>query len=315
MAPMGDRRSQARSAGAWSLTRQQHGVITRQQLLALGFSTKAIKHRLDTRRLHPIDRGIYAVGRAELTREGRWMAAVLVCGDGAVLSHRSAAALWNIGTEWRGQIDVSVRRRSGAMRKGICVHRRPSLSDRDLTTYKGIPVTGPVRTVIDNATELSARAVERMINEADKRDLIDPDSLRAALDGYAGEPGVRPLRALLDRDTFRLSDTELEVRFRSIAEEAGLPPPLTKQHLNGFEVDFYWPGLGLVVETDGLRYHRTPSTQSRDALRDQTHTAAGMTTLRFTHHQVKYEPDHVRAILSRTARNLKPVSPAPHTCS
>ncbi len=94
--------------------------------------------------------------------------------------------------------------------------------------------------------------------------------------------------------------------FRPIAEGAGLPPPLTKQWVNGFEVDFYWPDLGLVVETDGLRYHRTPSTQSRDALRDQTHTAAGLTTLRFTHYQVKYEPAHVRASSPPRHRNLQP---------
>jgi hypothetical protein len=170
----------------------------------------------------------------------------------------------------------------------------------------GIPVTTPVQTLIDVATELSLRRLERAVNEADKRDLVDPDSLRAALDGYTGEPGVKPLRALLGRDTFRLSDSDLEIFFRPIAEDAGLPPPLTKQHVNGFEVDFHWPDLNLVIETDGLRYHRTPSAQSRDALRDQTHTAAGLTTLRFTHHQIKHEPAHVRTILMRMARNLKP---------
>jgi len=235
------------------------------------------------------------------------MAAVLACGEGAVLSHRSAAALWGIGAERRGQIEVSVRRRSRARRAGIRVRSRPSLPARDVTTLAGIPVTTPTRTLIDLATEQPPRRLERAVNEADKRDLIDPDSLRAALDGYSGEPGVRPLRALLDRHTFRLSDDELEVLFRPIAADAGLPPPLTKQHVNGFEVDFFWPDLGLVVETDGWRYHRTASAQSRDALRDQTHTAAGMTTLRFSHHQITYEPAHVRRILSRTAANLQPV--------
>ena len=132
-----------------------------------------------------------------------------------------------------------------------------------------------------------------------------------ALDDYAGEPGVKPLRLLLDRHTFRLSDSDLEIYFRPIAKDAGLPPPLTKQWVNGFEVDFYWPDLGLVVETDGWRYHRTPATQARDALRDQTHTAAGLTPLRFSHYQVKYEPTHVCRILAKTARKLKPACPAP----
>ena len=144
-----------------------------------------------------------------------------------------------------------------------------------------------------------------MVNEADKLDLIDPEALRAALDDRAGEPGVPALRTLLDRDTFRLSDAELEVLFRPIAAAAGLPMPETKQIVNGYEVDFYWLDLGLVVETDGLRYHRTPAAQSKDARRDQTHTAAGLTPLRFSHYQVKYEPDYVRGVLSRTAANLQ----------
>jgi very-short-patch-repair endonuclease len=179
------------------------------------------------------------------------------------------------------------------------------LSEDDFTERQRIPVTTPVRTLIDQATELAPKRLERMVNEADKRDLIDPESLRRALDDHAGESGVRLLRALLDRQTFRLSDTELEVLFRPIAEQAGLPVPLTKKMVNGSEVDFYWPDLGLVVETDGWRYHRTASAQTRDALRDQTHTAVGLTPLRFSHHQVKYEPEHVLRILTRTAANLQ----------
>ncbi len=81
--------------------------------------------------------------------------------------------------------------------------------------------------------------------------------------------------------------------------------PLTKHVVNEFEVDFYWPDLGLVVETDGWRYHRTPSAQSRDALRFQTHVAADLTPLRFSHYQVKYESAHVRTILEQTAAHLR----------
>lgn len=239
------------------------------------------------------------------------MAAVLPCGEGAVLSHRSAAALWGIGTERRDRIDVSVRRRCKIRRSGIRARSRLSLPARDVCIHRRIPVTTPVCTLIDLATELSDRRLERSVNEADKRDLVDPETLRAAIEEHAGQPGAPRLRRLLGRDTFRLSDSHLELFFRPIAEQAGLPPPLTKQHVNGFEVDFHWPDLGLVVETDGLRYHRTPSAQSRDALRDQTHTASGLTTLRFSHHQIKYEPAHVRTILIKTARTLKPVRPAP----
>jgi very-short-patch-repair endonuclease len=232
------------------------------------------------------------------------MVAVLSCGPGGLLSHRSAAALWGIGTEHPGRVDVSVRRHCSLQRPGIRIRSRPLLSTARVGELLNIALTKPVQTLVDLATELSPHRLERAVNEADKRDLIDPESLRAELDEHAGEPGVRALRTLLDRQTFRLSDTELEVLFRPIATKAGLPTPLTKEMVNGFEVDFYWPDLGLVVETDGWRYHRTASAQTRDALRAQTHTAAGFTPLRFSHYQVKHEPEHVLRILSRTLANL-----------
>lgn len=294
----------ARSAEAWQLARDQHGVVSRRQLLGLGFSPAAIEHRLATGRLRPLRRGVYTVGLPRGDDEQRWMAAVLVCGDGAALSHRSAAALWGIGDERWGVIDVSRRLPSPRRIPGVRARRRPSLADTDLTRHRGIPVTTPARTILDLAAEIGLGKLERTVNEADKRDLIDPEALRAALDDYGGEPGVRALRGLLDRLTFRLSDTDLEVLFRPIAAAAGLPVPLTKQWVNGFEVDFYWPDLGLVVETDGLRYHRTASAQNRDLLRDQTHVAAGLTRLRFSHYQVKFEAPRVRTVLSATAARL-----------
>jgi hypothetical protein len=242
-------------------------------------------------------RGIYAVGWPQLTQKRRWMAAVLAGGDEAALSHRSAATLWEIGTERAGRIDVSVRRRCELRRPGLRIRGRPTLAPEDIWSRDDIPVTCPARTLVDMAIELGPVATERAVNDADKRDLIDPEALRLALDQYVGEPGVRPLRMLLDRLTFRLSDSDLEIFFRPIATAAKLPPPLSKQFVNGFEVDFFWPDLGLVVETDGLRYHRTPSAQARDALRDRTHVIAGMSPLRFTHYEIRYEPRRVRTAL------------------
>lgn len=168
-------------------------------------------------------------------------------------------------------------------------------------------MTSIVQTLVDLAVELPLRRVERAVNEADKRNLIDPEALRAALNDRAGDPGVPALRKLLDRLTFRLSDSDLEILFRPIATKAGLPLPLSKQVVNGWEVDFYWPDLGLVVETDGLRYHRTASTQTRDARRDRAHTLAGMTPLRFTHYEVRYEPGRVRSELRRIGATLTPI--------
>jgi very-short-patch-repair endonuclease len=116
---------------------------------------------------------------------------------------------------------------------------------------------------------------------------------------------VRILRTTLDRRTFTFTDTWLERRFLPIARAAGLPRPQTQVYVNGFKVDFYWPELGLVVETDGLRYHRTPAQQARDRVRDQAHAAAGLTPLRFTRAQINYEPAHVEVTLAAVARRLR----------
>jgi very-short-patch-repair endonuclease len=300
--------AQTSSSAVWKLAAAQHGVVSRRQLLKLGLSRRTIEHRLATRRLHRVMRGVYAIGRPELTRRGHWMAAVLSCEPAAVLSHRSAAALWGIGIEPAGRIEISVRALSYPRGPGVLAHRRPTLRPEDLDTSNGIPVTTPVRTLIDLATQLGKGSLERAINEADRLELVDPETLLAALDEYPGVPGVGPLRAILGERTFRLTDSELERRFLSLIAAAGMPTPVTGIRLNGFKVDFYWPDLGLVVETDGLRYHRTPGQQARDRLRDQAHTAAGLTPLRFTHAQVRFDAAHVRAILAETARRLRAVT-------
>jgi very-short-patch-repair endonuclease len=166
----------------------------------------------------------------------------------------------------------------------------------------GIAVTSPATTLIDIAAEMSVASFERALGKADQADLIDPPTLRATIDRTPRRPGLGIARERLDRRSFVLTDSELERRFVPIALRAGLGEPVTRTDVNGFRVDFFWPELGLVVETDGLRYHRTPAQQTRDRIRDQTHVAAGLTPLRFTHEQIRYEPDRVEAIL-RTVTN------------
>ena len=143
------------------------------------------------------------------------------------------------------------------------------------------------------------------MNEADKLDLLDPERLRRALDEMTGQPGVAVLRTLLDRRTFVLTDSELERNFLPVVRRVGLPLPETGLMLNGFEVDFFWPDLGLVIETDGLRYHRTPAQQARDRLRDQAHTAAGLTPLRFTHAQIRFEREYVIETVELVVERLR----------
>jgi very-short-patch-repair endonuclease len=236
------------------------------------------------------------------------MAAVLVCGGPgtAALSHSSAAGLLKIGVEQVAAIEVSKRSPDPIRVPGLCVHRRPALRDGWYGYCEGIPVTSPVQTLIDLATRHGRGAMERSINEADKLGLVRADDLRKELGDHAGEPGVARLRAILDRRTFRYTRTELERAFLPLVRQAGLALPRTSVHVTGHEVDFHFPELGLVVETDGLTYHRTPAEQAKDHERDQDHVAAGLTPLQFTHAQIKFEADRVVRTLRATASWLSP---------
>lgn len=250
------------------------------------------------------------------------MAAILACGgdvdrDGrvhldagrrsnpsVVLSHGSAAARFALGCEKAGRIEISTTLPSDRSVPGVELHRRPTLRPDSVSFYDGIPVTSPVQTLIDLAARHDQRTVERFVNEADRLRLVRTDALRKALDQHAGERGVERLRTILDRRTFRYTRTELERDFIPIAIAVGLPRPQTSIYVNGHEVDFYFPTLNLVIETDGLTYHRTPAQQAKDRERDQDHTAAGTPHLRFTHAQIKFEPDRVKRVLVATASRL-----------
>ena len=254
--------------------------------------------------LRSIWRGVYAVGLTEPTRRGRWMAAILACGTNAVLSHQSAAALWGIRPSGSALIAVCVPPCTFRRCSGIRINRR-ALPRADITRRDRIPVTAPARTLIDLGTVLTPEEVEAAINEADKLGLTDPESLRAVAEARRGCPGTRTIRSVLDRRTFRLTDSELERRFLRLVRRASLPMPRTGARVNGYRVDFYWPELKLVVETDGLRYHRTATQQSRDRIRDQAHTAAGFGVLRFTHSQVVLDAGRVVELLRSVAERQR----------
>jgi putative AbiEi antitoxin of type IV toxin-antitoxin system/uncharacterized protein DUF559 len=299
-------------SAAWALAQAQHWVISRTQLLALGYSAQGITHRIAKGRLRPIFRGVYAVDRPAESRHAWWMAAVLACGEGAALSHESAAALWRIRAVVGGPIDVSAPR--DRRHRGIRTHRR-LLTPRDVAHRHGIPVTSVVCTLIDIAPGLTRDELEGATSAADKFGLIDPEALRVELDGktYRHRHGLPKLRQALDRHTYVMTDTELERRFLPIARRVGLPLPLTQVYVNGYRVDFYFPDLGLVVEADSLRFHRTPAQQRRDRERDHAHAIAGLIPLRFTHAQIAFDPTYVREVLSAVARAARqtPRTPGP----
>jgi very-short-patch-repair endonuclease len=277
-------------------------VITRPELLARGLSPDAVKHCIRAGRLWPLWPGVYAIGTPEISKLGRWTGAVLASGDGAGLSHGHATEFWGLGKARTTQIEVSVPLHAHPRGRGIKVHRRKAF---ELTTRYGLRVTTPACTIVDMAPRLSRDALEGMIGQADLLGLITPVALREIAGRYRHRPGAPRVIATLDRRAFRLTRSKLERIFIPAASRAGYPLPLTRQWVNGYEVDFYWPDLGLVVETDGLTYHRTPAQQAEDRIRDQTHTASGLTSLRFTHEQVAYEREHVHRILAATRPRLR----------
>jgi very-short-patch-repair endonuclease len=261
-----------------------------------------IRRRLEGGQLHRLWAGVYAVGRPDVGRLGRFKAATLACGVDAQLSHASAADLWRIRKQADGPIDVAVPSASFPRRRGIRVHRRATLGPTRIV--KGIPVADPVAVLIDLATDLSTEEVEDAVNEADRLDLIRTHRLRPALDREPARPGVGRLKRILDAQTFSRAANALERRFLAIVRDAGLPPPETQRHLGRNRVDFFWPALGFVVETDSLRHHRTAAEQAVDLGRDQAHARAGLRSLRFTHSQVFHRPDQVRAVLTDAFAHL-----------
>jgi very-short-patch-repair endonuclease len=275
----------------WTIADDQHDVITHAQLAALDYSDPAIKHRVKRGRLHPIFRGVYAVGRKRLTQEGRWMAAVLAYGDDAALSHDSAAALWRLAKGPTDPIHVSVlsQRRS---RNGIVVHRRRELN---AVRRDGIRVTTPAQTLIDVAPIWPQSKLEQAIGEADLRGLVGLRALRTAAT-KAGRPGAA-FRSVIDRLTFRVTQSELERAFLRLLADAQLPMPDTQQRFGKTRVDFYWPEIRLVVDSDGAQFHANAVQQQADRKRDQAHIRAGRTPLRITHTQVFYEPAETAALL------------------
>jgi very-short-patch-repair endonuclease len=280
----------------WSVAREQHHAIATWQLHELGLDDDAVRHRVRIGRLFRIHQGIYAVGRRELTREGRWMADVLACGEDAALSDDSAANLYDIDKQEPPRTHVSIPLGRRCSRDGIVIHRRKEL---DTTTQRGIPTTTVAQTLIDVARTWPQSRVEAAINEADKRDLIHPEALRAEAE-KAGRQGA-VLRRILDRQTFCLTESELERRLLRIARVASLPKPETNIYVSGYKVDAYWPEFRLVVEADGGRFHRTASQQTRDRRRDQAHLASGLTPVRFTHAQLFYESGYCAATLRAIA--------------
>lgn len=294
--------SQSLRSQVLELARRQLGTVSRDQLLRLGLTKAAVEWALRSGRLHLTEwRGVYAVGRPQLDQFGRLRAALLTCGDDAVLVGDTAGGLWEIWNPRDRRIHLSVpavqQRRA---RKGIVVHRR-RLQARDITRQRGIPVTTPLRTVIDLSAGASRDDAERLVNAADARNLIRADTLRERLDHHLGEPGVPLLVEVLDRDTFVLTESEVERLALPLFEEAGLGRPHSQKRFGPYRVDFWFPDHNLVVECDSLRYHRTTIQQRRDLERDHMHLLERRRRLRLLHYHLKHGREYALTLLRRQA--------------
>jgi very-short-patch-repair endonuclease len=288
-------RTSAAERAIGALAERQHGVVSRAQLSELGLGAGAIDHRVRLGRLHPVHRGVYRIGL--LTRPGRWMAAVLACGPGAVLSHLAAAALWGIRQSGRIEVTTPASHRGP---KGVIVHRSP-LRDDERTTHRGIPTTTVPRTLLDLSAVVRRDDLRSALRQAEQLRLTDPLSLSDLVERYPRRPGLAAIRALLKEATIgaRVIRSELEERFQSFLLNAGLPLPQTNQLVEGFEVDCVWPDQRLIVELDGRAVHDTFHAFEQDRVRDRVLAAAGWHVIRVTWRQLHEEPQLVEADLRR----------------
>jgi very-short-patch-repair endonuclease len=257
---------------------RQHGVISVTQLASVGIHRRGVTRRVQAHRLHRIHRGVYAVGHGGLSQHGKWMAAVLACGEGAVLSHRSAAALWKLIASPPSLTDVTVPGNGGRQpRAGLKLHRSTTLLPSQTTPRFGIPVTKPARTL------------------EDLRRIVEPGEFAAAL--RQAQYRHLPIGERFEADRTR---SELEARFLALCRRHRLPSPEVNVRLGPFVVDFLWRSRRLIVEVDGWDSHRTRSAFEADRARDAYLATLGYKVLRFTWRQLAEDA----ATVIRTLRTL-----------
>lgn len=280
------------------LAEAQHGVVARRQLLELGLGAQVIGRRARAGRLVRLGRGVYALGHRALRPEGRWMAALLACGEDAVLSHRSAARLWGL-RPWGGDVEVTVPTHAGAKRRaGILLHRSNDLPPSSIACERGLPVTTPARTIVDLAGLVPPHHLRRAVERAEQLELFDLPAVERELAARSRRPGARALRALLaDAQAHELATTrsDPEAAFLQLCLDHDLPRPRVNRHDGTREVDFRWPAHGLLVEVDGWSTHRTRRAFADDRARDRAALAAGLRVARFPAAEVLAQPARVAA--------------------
>lgn len=288
------------------LAAQQHGVVSLGDLHDAGLGRGAIARRVSSGRLHPLHRGVYAVGHRKLTREGHWLAAVLACGDRALLSHVCAAAHYDLRSASPTRTDVMLASRAGRDRHPAIRFHRPRMPvpQAERAEHEAIPITSVSRTLLDIAPIVSPASLARAVERAVMLELFDLRAMQATLARHPRHAGAPRLQAALD--TYRpdvLTRSELEVAFLQLCARHAIPAPAVNALVEGLEVDFSWRAQRLVVETDTHRYHGTRAAFERDRARDARLALAGHRVLRFTDRQVSREPDQVAATVRGLLRS------------
>jgi very-short-patch-repair endonuclease/predicted transcriptional regulator of viral defense system len=288
-------------SGDWvvaELAARQHGVVSRRQLLEIGFGPDAIDYRLAAGRFHPVHRGVFSVGHSLISGKGLAMAAVLSSGPGAVLSHRSAAELWNLLAGSRRTMEVTDPGRSRRGRRGVIVHQTRRLAPEDVAAVEGIPVTSVARTLLDLAEVLPKHRLEQAMEQAERLALFDLIAIRELIDRSPGRRGANKLHTLLaDAVLEPMSRRELERRFLRFCLKEKLPQPAVNAVAAGYEVDCLWPEARLVVELDSREFHTTTAAFERDRERDAVLQVAGYRVIRVTWRRLKQEPEALAAQL------------------
>jgi hypothetical protein len=285
-----------------ALAARQHGVVSVAQLIELGFARGGIQNAVAAGRLHRRHQGVYAVGRRDLTPKGYRMAAVLVCGEGALISYAAAGALHGIRPSAAARIDVTVTRPSPISRPGIRVHRHLELTAADITEVDGIPVTSVARTLLDLAATVREDQLERACDQAVVIRVFDMREMEDLLWRSHGRRGVRRLRNVLARGDLgeNVPASGLEVRYRDLCAQAGLPKPeINRFVLLGDEyhkVDFLWRKQRVVIETDGGRYHSTGWQRARDQHRDTLLDRYGYGHARIAENTLHHHPNQAVGI-------------------
>lgn len=270
---------------------RQYGVITAKQLAAVGLGRSTITERMRSGRLHRIHRGVYAVGHRGLSLHGRFMAAVLACGDGAVLSHGSAAVLWDLLRPLDGPVHVSTPSTSGrSTRRGIHLHRAPSLAETS-PSPSSLPIRGGRgRSLLTtHRHDIPVTTVSRTIQDLRASSPIPPHLIRRAI-RQAELKGYRLEGIQTDR-----TRSDLESAFLALFAARRIPHPEVNPKLGRYEVDFLWRAQRLVVEVDTWTYHRGSAAFQADHERDLDLRAAGYVVRRFTDEQLESEPERIVA--------------------